>query len=130
MAKPKIFLLGPSRYAYRLEIRFVNADGKLLKFETWEIRQEPDEKHRVLLLHANARLLGDKPRLEELGQNYVAITVAVAALEGELSTGVLVGFQPEPLNQRIAAFPLTVTVIVAQDGLSFSLYTANQKTNE
>jgi hypothetical protein len=128
MAKPKLYLLGPGRYAYRVDFRFVSPEGKLLRSKTWEIRREGDEEPRVQLLQANAKLLGDKPKLDELGPNYVAITVAVDAVAGGLATAVLMGLQPEPFHRQVAAFPLTISIIVGPDGLNFSLYTAAKKS--
>jgi hypothetical protein len=129
MARPRLFLLGPGHYAYRVDIRFVNGAGNLLKTKTWELRKKADQPHQVVLLQANAKLVGKVPELKELGENYVALTVTVESLQGELSTSAFVGFQPDSVNQRVATFPLTLCVIVAPEGLNFSCYTATPKSH-
>lgn len=83
MARPRLFLLGPGHYSYRVEFRFVNAAGDLLESKTWNLHQERDEPPQVLLLQANAKLIGDKPELEEWGPNYVTITTVVDSLANE-----------------------------------------------
>ena len=130
MARPRLFLLGPGNYAYRVDIRFVNVAGNLLKTKTWELRKKPDQPHQVVLLQANAKLVGKVPELKELGENYVALTVTVESLQGDLSTCVFKGFQPEAVNQQLATFSLTLSVVMSHDGLNFSCYTACPKSHE
>ena len=130
MARPRLFLLEPGHYAYRVDIRFVDVAGNLLKTKTWELRKKPDQPHQVVLLQANAKLVGKVPELKELGENYVALTVEVESLQGELGTSAFSGVQLEAVSQQMAAFPLTLCVIVAHDGLSFSCYTATPKNHE
>ena len=130
MARPKLYLLGPGRYSYRVEFRFVDTAGTLLKSKTWFLHREQHEEPRALLLQANAKLAGEKPKLEELRPNYVAITTVVSSLQGELSTSVFAGFQPAAVEQQVAAFPITLSVLMTHDGLGFSLYTATPKAHE
>ena len=127
MLRPKLYLLGPGQYSYRVNFRFIDAAGKLLQAKTWELHHEQHEKPQALLLQIDAKLVGGKPELEELGANYVGITTTIAAMRGELSTSVFSGFQPEAVSQQVAAFPLTLGVVMDHDGLSFSLFTAKPK---
>jgi hypothetical protein len=127
MARPKLWLLVPNHYTYRVEYRFVDSSGKLINSKTWELHHERGEKPKAILLQANARLIGDKPRLEEVGKNYVTITVTVASLEGELKTSVFSGFPRELVNRQLVAYPLTLGIVMGLDGLSFSLFTAASK---
>lgn len=58
MTRPKLFLLGPSHYTYRVEYRFVDSSGELLKSKTWELYREQHEGPQVLLLLAGAKVAG------------------------------------------------------------------------
>jgi hypothetical protein len=113
-----------------VEFRFVDAAGHLLKSKTWDLHQERHEPPQALLLQADAKLIGGKPKLQELGPNYVTITTVVESFAGELVTAAFVGFQPDAVNQRIAAFPLSLGVVLTADSIHFSLFTAKPKENE
>jgi hypothetical protein len=127
MLRPKLYLLGPGQYSYRVDFRFVDADGNLLRSKTWELHHEQHEKPQALLLQIDARLVGGKPELQELGANYVGITTTIAAMRGDLSISTFAGFRPDAVSQQVAAFPLTLGVVLDHDGLSFSLFTAKPK---
>jgi len=130
MARPKLYLLGPGRYSYRVEFRFVDTAGTLVSSKTWELHREQHEEPRALLLQVNAKLAGEKPNLEEVAPNFVVITTTVSSLQGELNASIFAGFQPAAVEQQVAAFPVTLSVHMTHDGLGFSLFTATPKANE
>ena len=130
MARPKLYLLGPGRYSYRVEFRFVDTAGTLVSSKTWELHREQHEEPRALLLQVNAKLADEKPKLEEVAPNFVVITTTVSSLQGELSTSIFAGFQPAAVERQVAAFPVTLSVLMTHDGLGFSLYKATPKEHE
>ena len=130
MARPKLWLLECGGYAYRIEFHFVDLSGKLLRSKTWQVHHAQREPPRVLLLQAWAKLADGHPRLEELGANYVRLTTAVAFLEGDLATAAFTGYQPGKINQQIAAFPLSLGVVLTNDSINFSLCIANPQKHE
>ena len=108
---------------YRVEFRFKNEAGTLLKTKTWELRREKTAPAKAMLLQCNARLLSTKPRMEVLGPNYVAITTAVSEIIGELSSTTFDGFHEiAKINRQINAFPLTLGIVLDSSGLHFTLH--------
>jgi len=108
---------------YRIEFRFKNAVGALLKTKSWELRREKTSPAKALLLQCNASLLATKPTMEVLGPNYVAITTAVSEISGELSTTTFDGFHDMgKINKQINAFPLTLGIVLDSSGLHFTLH--------
>jgi hypothetical protein len=128
MARPNLWLLADGGYSYRIDFQFVSPTGNHLQSQTWEFFQAPHEPPQVLLLQADGRLVGGKPSLQELGSNYIAITLVMAALEGRLSRSVFSSGQRRALAQQLAAFPLTLAIVKGQEGLKFLLFTATPKT--
>ena len=116
MARPKLYLLGPGRYSYRVEFRFVDTAGTLVSSKTWELHREQHEEPRA--------------KLEEVAPNFVVITTTVSSLQGELNASIFAGFQPAAVEQQVAAFPVTLIVLMTHDGLRFSLYKATPKAHE
>jgi hypothetical protein len=127
MKKPTLWLSTPGSYHYRVDFRFIDASGKLLKTRTWELKKQPHAESKIYLLQASAKLVSGKPVLEELGMNFVALTVVVAELEGELRTTSLAADRGDLVYQQMAAFPLSFGVLLSHEGLKFSLYTAKAK---
>lgn len=109
---------------YRVEFRFQNEDGTLLKTKTWELRREKTSPAKAMLLQCDAKLLSAKPTMEVLGPNYVAITTAVSEISGELSTTTFDGFHDmDKINRQVNAFPLTLGIVLDSSGLHFTLHT-------
>jgi hypothetical protein len=127
MSRPHLWLLPSGGYSFRINIHFVSSAGDHFQSQTWDFHHSPEEPAQVLLLQANARLVGDDPALEKIDRNYISITIKVAALEGPLTRTVLPGGQQEALTQQMAAFPLTLAILKRAKGLKFALLTANPK---
>jgi hypothetical protein len=127
MARPLLWLLPSGGYSYRIDFQFVSPSGDHLQSQTWNLHHSPEEPAQVFLLQADARLVGDEPALEEIGRNYIGITIKVATLEGPLTRTVLPGGQQDALTQQAAAFPVTVAVLKRKEGLKFALLTSNPK---
>jgi len=125
--KPKLWLSGPGSYTYRVVFHFVDEAGKSLQTRTWELRKEPHEAPRVYMLQARAKLVAAKPTLEELGHNYVSLTTVVVELEGELRASSLPASPETIWHEQLAAFPLTLGVVLGDGGLTFTLHTAKPK---
>ena len=124
----KRWKLMPDHFGYRVEFKFVNGAGTLLKSKTWELRRERTTPARTFLLQANAKLLPAKPTIEELGENYVAITTAVSEIDGELATKTFDGFHtPDLINRQIAMFSFTLGVVLDSRGLHLTMHTASPK---
>jgi hypothetical protein len=68
------------------------------------------------------------PRITEAGPNHFLVSITVVALEGTWVTSTFENHQADAMNQQLAAHPITVAVIMGSGGLSFSLYTANEKS--
>ena len=130
MTRPKLYMLGPGRYTYRMDIRFEDVAGNSVKTKTLSLHREVNDKPQVLLIQANAKLVGTEPKLEEIGRNYVAYTVEVSSLEGELCTTALSFSQLDDVNQQLAAYSLTFSVLMARDCLKLGLYTSRPKPHE
>lgn len=124
----KSWSLEESSVAYRIEFHFVDADGALLKSKTWELRREKNEVAKAMLLQANAALLGTEPVMKALGKNYVRISTSVSRIVGELTVTTFNGLsKPEAINQQIAAYPVTLGVVLDSGGVHISLLTAKPK---
>jgi hypothetical protein len=122
--KMKRWNLMPNSFGYRVEFRFVNEAGTLLKSKTWELRRERTTPAKALLLQTNAKPLSMKPKMEDLGAGYVAITTAVSEISGEFAITVFDGFgDPDKINRQLSAYPLTIGVVLDADGLHFTLHT-------
>ena len=127
MRKPKVWLLEPDRYSYRVLFNFVNPIGKLIKTKTWQLHKERDEPAKIFLLQAHATLADRavKPALIELARNYVQVTTIVSELEGELHPMVFTGFhQREKIKEQLAAFPLSMALVLENSGIHFTLHIA------
>jgi hypothetical protein len=130
MKKPKVWLLEPNRYSYRVLFNFVDPAGKLLKSKTWQLHKEQAEPPRILLLQAHATLADRaiKPELKELGPNYVQVTTVVAEFEGELFPIVFEGFdQREKIKAQLAEFPLSLALVLENSGIHFTLHIATPR---
>ena len=113
---------------YRVEFRFKNEAGTLLKTKTWELRREKTSPAKAMLLQCNARLLAAKPTMEVLGPNYVAITTTVSEITGEFATKTFDGFHDmAKINRQISAFPLTLGIVLDSSGLHFTLHSTTSK---
>ena len=127
MSRPNLWLSAPGTYRYRVDFRFVDISGKLLRTKSWELRQDPQEETRVYTLQANAKWVAVQPKLVELGCNYVGITAVVADLEGELHTTSLPIQPPEIWHAQLAAFPISFGITLSAGGIKFTLHTAKPK---
>ena len=130
MKKPKVWLLEPDRYSYRVLFNFVDPAGKLLKTKTWQIQKESAEPSKVMLLQVNARMADNKrkPELKELAPNYVQITTVVSEIEGELFPIAFAGFdKADQINEQLAAFPLTMALVLENSGIHFTLHIATPR---
>ena len=126
--KPKIWMLGPDRYQYRVEFHFVDLSGTLLRTKTWELIRETEDPPKVLLLQANAKVASTVPAMKELGVNYVRITVSVSEMTGELVTTTFTNAETkDEVNQKLAAFPVTLGVVLENKGLQFSMHVTSVK---
>jgi len=129
MKNPKVWLLEPNRYSYRVVFNFVDPAGKLLKTKTWQVQKESAEPSKVMLLQANATMADKarKPEMKELAPNYMEITTVLSAIEGELVPKVVTGFATrDQINERLAEYPLTMALVVKNSGLHFSLHIATK----
>ena len=108
---------------FRVEFRFKNEAGTLVKTKTWELRREKTSLAKAMLLQCHAKLLNAKPTMEVLGPNYVAITTSVSEIFGELATTTFDGFHDmDKINRQINAFPLTLGIVLDSAGLHFTLH--------
>lgn len=120
--------LMPNSFGYRVEFRFVNEAGTLLKSKTWELRREPTTPAKALLLQTNAKPLSMRPTMQELCVGYVCITTKVSEIDGDLVTTSFDGLHdPDKVNRQLSAFPLTIGVVLDADGLHFTLHTSTPK---
>ena len=127
MNKPKVWLLEPDRYSYRVLFNFVDPTGKLLKTKTWQLHKERGEPPKIFLLQTHATLAdrAKKPALKELARNYVEVTTIVLKLEGELHPMVFAGFhQREKIKEQLAEFPLSMALVLENSGIHFTLHLA------
>jgi hypothetical protein len=115
--------LDQSNTGFRVEFRFKNEAGILLKTKTWELRREKTSPAKAMLLQCHARLLNKKPTMEMLGSNYVVITTFVSEINGELATTTFDGFHDmDKINRQVNAFPISLGVVLDSSGLHFSLH--------
>jgi len=115
--------LEQNNVGYRVEFRFVNEVGALVKIKTWELRREKTSPAKVMLLQCDAKLLSAKPTMEVLGPNYVAITATVSEITGELAATTFSGFHDmDKINRQINSFPLTFGIVLDSSGLHFTLH--------
>jgi hypothetical protein len=128
MTKPQLWMRNPGAYQYRVQFRFVNEGGTALKTKTWELSRNADDPTQVHLLQAEAQLASRTPQLQELGRNYVAITIVVSTIVGELITYTsLEPVNSDPIKNHLAAYHLTIGVETSRSGLRFFLYTAKPR---
>jgi len=113
---------------FRVEFRFENEVGALVRNKTWELRRERSSPAKALLLQAHGTLLSEKATMEEVRAGYVRITTKVSEINGDLGATAFDGFHdPDKINKQIASFPITIGVVLDSTGLHFTLHSSTKK---
>ena len=127
MDKPQPWNTESNRHAYRVEFHFVSPAGNLLKSKTVELRKEDGENPKAMLLQTKAALPAAQSTIRELAPHYWTCTTCVMAVEGEPSTSVFSFIEAESLDQKLAAYSLTLGVVLTNEGLQFFRHTTTKK---
>jgi hypothetical protein len=128
MKNPRLWVLEPGQYKFRIEFRFVDESGELLRLKTWDLHRNNTDPPKTLLLQAKARLAGGRPQMKELKPNFWAITTMVCGMEDEPCSACFTGLLgTRQYHQLLAAAPLTLTLLMDNSGLHLALHTAEPK---
>ena len=125
MTKPQLWVLEPNQYSYRIIFNFVDHAGRLVRSKTWQIHKEASEPTKIMLLQANATIFANagKPELKELAPNFLEVTTVVSAIDGDLYSTTVVGFDhPKVVAELMANYPLTMALVVENSGIHFTLH--------
>jgi hypothetical protein len=127
--EPQLWVLEPNdkQASCRLEYRFVDQDGNLMKLKAWDIHRAPDDPPKALLLQLDGCLATGKPKLEHVLPHMWVITTVVTRLDGEISTATYSGrIQDDGFRQLISRHALTLVTSLDEAGVYLSLFTANK----
>jgi hypothetical protein len=127
MKPPTLWTLDPDQYQFRVEFRFTDVRGNLLRSKTWELAHRHADPLKTYLLQAQAALVKRRPEIEHRGRNYYVITIIVEHLRSDLHTSVFNAGEPEAVLRQMALMPLTVGIVADAGGLHFSLHATNNK---
>ena len=123
MNRPSVWLLESGDYQLRIEFRFVNQAGVLLKTKSWELTHQRTEPAKVILLQLNATLLAATPRIQQLNPNYFLITTLVDGVHGDFTICTFKDLPSEQLIQQLTAFAMTFSLRLEPDAIHLNLHT-------
>ena len=128
MKKPSIWLLEADHFHLRLEFRFVNGAGFLLRTKSWELSHKQSDPAKMVLLQLNANLLATTPRVLKLLRNYYLVTAMVDDFQGDFTISTFRDVASDKVAQQIAAFPLTFGLRLERDAIHLNFHTTIKPT--
>ena len=126
MRNPTSWCFEAVRYSFRCDFRFVDESGKLLQSKVLELAREPSDPLRVCLVQAEATLWGEPPEHQAMAPDYILITIKVQNFAGEVRSTVLECGQAGEIQQQIASYPLTLSLVLDTGGLHIACHTTAQ----
>lgn len=128
MKKPSIWLLEADHFHLRLEFRFVNRAGFLLRTKSWELSHKQSDPAKLVLLQINASLITPPTRVMKLRRNYYLITAMVDDFKGDFTISTFRDLASDKVAQQIAAFPLTFGLRMERDAIHLNFHSTTKPT--